>query len=351
MPRGDQLFRQWRLLQLIDRAAGVTVEEAARELECTVRTVWRDVGVLERAGFPIYNEKSADGRRTVFRVTEDFKRRIPLRLTLAELAALVMSRELLAPLGASVLGPAVSSAFDRITAVLSKDMLKLLGEMRDVVGVRMIGAKLQEPAANHVPTIQQALVERRGLRIRYHAFQRDEQTDREIDPYHLTYFNGGIYLIAHCHLRKAVRIFAVERIRSVAELRRRFEPPRDFKPQEYLDKAWGILQGDLVTVRVIFAAALARYIKERLWHPSQKLRDLPDGRVELTVRVADTLEVRRWILGFGAQAEAVEPESLREALRAEAAAVVDQLAPTRRPLAVSPRQTLTVSPPGRRSPR
>ena len=120
---------------------------------------------------------------------------------------------------------------------------------------------------------------------------------------------------------------------------------------EYLDQAGGILQVDLVTVRVIFAAALARYIKERLWPPSQKLRDLPDGRVELTVRVADTLEVRRWILGFVAQAEAVEPESLREALRAEAAAVVDQLAPTRRPLAVSPRQTLTVSPPGRRSPR
>jgi len=333
MPRGNQLDRQWRLLQLIDRPAGVTVDDAAQELGCTVRTIWRDLRVLEGAGFPIYDDKAPDGRRGLWRVTDEFKRRLPLKLTLAELAALVMSRELLAPLGASVLGPAVASAFDHITSALSTDALALLGTMRDVVGVRTVGAKLQGPAAEHVPAIQQALLDRRALRLRYHAFERDEETDREVDPYHLTYYNGGLYLIGYCHLREAMRVFAVERIRSLAPLRRRFEPPRDFDAQEYLDKAWGILQGDRVTVRVVFAAPLARYIEERLWHPSQKLRPLPDGRVELTLRVADTLEVRRWILGFGAQAEVLEPETLREALRTEAEALARQLGPTRRPLA------------------
>ena len=332
MPRGNQLTRQWRLLQLIDRPAGVTVEDAAEELGCAVRTVWRDLRVLQDAGFPIYAETADDGPRGVWRVTEDFKRRLPLKLTLDELAALAMSRELMAPLGASVLGPAVSSAFDRMTGVLSADALKLLGEMREVIGVRTVGAKLQAPATEHVPAIQQALLDRRSLRLRYHAFQRDEETAREVDPYHLTYFNGGLYLIAYCHLRDAVRIFAVERIRAVAQTRHRFEPPRDFRPDEYLDKAWGILQGDLVTVRVLFAASLARYIEERLWHPSQKLRTLPDRRVELTLRVADTLEVRRWILGFGTQAEVVEPASLREALRREAAELAETLTPSRMPL-------------------
>lgn len=336
MPRGNQLARQWRLLQLIDRPAGITVEDAAQELDCVVRTVWRDLRVLQDSGFPIYTESAADGHRGVWRVTEEFKRRLPLKLTLDELAALVMSRDLLEPLGASVLGPAVASAFDRITAVLSKDALKLLAEMRDVVGVRTVGAKLQAPAAEHVPAIQQALLDHHTLRLRYHAFQRDEETEREVDPYHLTYYNGGLYLIAYCHLREAIRVFAVERIRSLQALRRKFQPPTDFKPQEYLDKAWGILQGDLVTVRVVFAPALALYIKERLWHPSQKLRDLPDGRVELSLRVADTLEVRRWILGFGAEAEVLEPASLREALHRAAVDLAAALTPSRRPLAEAP---------------
>ena len=88
-----------------------------------------------------------------------------------------------------------------------------------------------------------------------------------------------------------------------------------------------------MTVRVLFSKAVARYIAERLWHPSQKLRELDDGRLEVTLRVADTLEVRRWILGYGVHAEALEPATLREALRAEAEALVDRLAPIRRPLA------------------
>jgi predicted DNA-binding transcriptional regulator YafY len=96
-----------------------------------------------------------------------------------------------------------------------------------------------------------------------------------------------------------------------------------------------MLRGDLVTVRVIFARALAPYIRERLWHPSQKLRELPDGRVEMTLHVADTLEVRRWILGYGMQAEVVEPVGLREALRVEAEALARGLAPRRLALARS----------------
>ena len=50
MPRGDQLSRQWRLIQLIDRAQGITVDDAAHALACTVRTIWRDLRVLENAG-------------------------------------------------------------------------------------------------------------------------------------------------------------------------------------------------------------------------------------------------------------------------------------------------------------
>jgi predicted DNA-binding transcriptional regulator YafY len=81
---------------------------------------------------------------------------------------------------------------------------------------------------------------------------------------------------------------------------------------------------------VLFARALARYIRDRLWHPTQKFRDLDDGRLEMTLRVADTLEVRRWILGFGPEAEVLEPATLRDALRREAEALAHKLAPQRR---------------------
>jgi len=343
MARGDQLSRQWRLLHLIDRPQGVTVEDAARDLGCAVRTVWRDVNALEKAGMPLYPERAADGYKSVWRVREEFKQRLPLKMTLGELAALVMSRELMAPLGASVLGPAATAAFDKIQAVLSRDALKLLDAMRERLGVRALGAKLQQPAAEHLPLIHHALHESRTLRIRHYSPQRDEETERDIDPYHLTWFDGGLYLVAWCHLRQAMRIFAVERMRDVALLRRTFTVRPGFDADAYLGKAWGIVQGELVTVKVVFAKSLARYIRERLWHPSQKLRDLPDGRLEMTLQVADTLEVRRWILGYGVDAEVLAPENLREVLRAEAETLAARRTLTRPPLATSLARTVSHS--------
>lgn len=333
MPRGNQLARQWRLLQSLDKARGVTVEDAARELSCTVRTVWRDIRVLENAGFPIYSDRADDGRRGVFRLDPGFRARLPLKLTLAELAALLMSRELLAPLGVSVLGPAVSSAFEKIAGVLSRDAVALIDAMRETVGVRNLGAKLQGPAADLVPVLQESLASRRTLRVRYHSLHRQQESDRDIDPYHLTYHAGGLYLVGYCHVRKGVRVFAVERFRFAQATRRRFSVQAGFDPKAYLDRAWGVVQGDLVTVKVLFSARAARYVEERLWHPSQTLRRLSDDRLEMTLRVADTLEVRRWILGYGVDAEVQAPAALREALRLEAERLAGLLAPGRRPLA------------------
>ncbi len=334
MARGGQLARQWRLLQLLDRPSGVTVWDAAKDLGCAVRTVWRDLQVLQQAGFPIYDEPAADGRRGLWMTDPEFKARLPLKLSLSELAAVLMSRELLAPVGASVLGPAVSTAFDKIAGVLSRDALKLIDAMRETVGVRAVGAKLQTPAAEFIPVIQAALADRRTLRMHYHSFQRDADTERVVDPYHLTYYDGGLYLIGYCHERRDVRVFAVERVRAIRALPRKFQVRSDFNLRAYLDRAWGIVQGDLVTVKVIFAAKVGRYIRERLWHQSQQFRDLADGRLEMIMKVADTLEVRRWILGYGVDAEVVEPASLRDALRREAEQLAGQLAARRKPLAV-----------------
>ena len=342
MPRGNQLIRQWRLLQLLDRAGGIAVEPAAQELGCTVRTIWRDLRVLEAAGFPLYDEQMAEGPRSIWRLQEDFRTRLPLKLSLSELVALLMSRALLAPAGAA-LGPAMHAAFERIGSVLSKDSLALIDRMRDTIGVRAFGAKLQAPAAEHLAGIQQGLTERRRLRLRYYSMSRDEVTDRRVDPYHLTLHGGGFYLVAHCHLRDAVRIFAVERVRELAVLAARFTRPENFDVDEYLEGVWGIIRGDVVTVKVVFARSLARYIRDRLWHPTQRFRELDGGRLEMTLRVADTLEVRRWVLGFGSEAEVLAPASLREALRLEGEALARKLAPQRRPGA--PMRPLRTGPP------
>jgi predicted DNA-binding transcriptional regulator YafY len=92
-----------------------------------------------------------------------------------------------------------------------------------------------------------------------------------------------------------------------------------------MKSALGIFRGPEMDVRIAFRASAAPAILERQWHPSQTLESRPDGSVVLSLTVADTLELRRWVMSFGAEAEVLEPPSLREQIRNEAQTLLDQL--------------------------
>ncbi len=317
MPRGGQHARQWRLLQFLARPEGVAVQHAASQLGCTVRTVWRDLSVLQEAGFPIYDER--DGRHGIWKVERAFLDRLPVPFSLPEVVGLLASRHAIEPAGP--FGGAVASAFAKIEALMTPRALELVERMRRSVGTRAIGAKLQLGAEEHMATIHRALSERRTLGMRYYSLSRNAEGDRLVDPYHVTLASGGVYLVGHCHLRREVRIFAVERIRAVSLTSDTFRMPTDFDAEAYLRGAWGIVRGELIHVRAVFGRAAARDVRGRLWHASQELRELSGGRLEMRLAVADTLEVRRWLMGFGAGVEVLEPASLREAIWREAAIV------------------------------
>jgi len=329
--RGDQLGRQWRLIQLLARPQGLALADASRHLDCSVRTVWRDLRALENAGFPIYSER--EGRHSVWRLERAFRDRLPVPLTLPEALALLVSHDLLDHGGAGPFGPAVASLVGKIRALLTPGALELVDAMRARVGARTVGAKLQVGASEHLLEINRALAAQRTLEMRYYSLSRDAETERRVDPYHVTFYQGGLYLVGYCHLRRDVRVFAVERIRALRVLDTTFVRPPDFDAEAYLRDAWGVVRGDLIAVRAVFSAAAAPHVRGRLWHPSQELRELPGGRLELRLRVADALEVRRWLLGFGADVEVLEPATLREAIRQEAERLLSVLAPARKPLA------------------
>jgi predicted DNA-binding transcriptional regulator YafY len=78
-------------------------------------------------------------------------------------------------------------------------------------------------------------------------------------------------------------------------------------------------------VRIAFHGSSAHAIAEREWHPSQRIETRRNGTIVLSLQVADTLELRRWILGFGSEAEVLEPRKLRDEIRDEVQTLLDQL--------------------------
>ncbi|HEX2099396.1 MAG TPA: WYL domain-containing protein, partial [Candidatus Synoicihabitans sp.] len=145
---------------------------------------------------------------------------------------------------------------------------------------------------------------------------------RRVCPYHLANRENLWYLVALDQERGALRTFALPRIAGVEVTAVRFARPEDFSPERFFANALGVLggSGDFL-VRVRFTAEAAERIREREWHESQVIDDLPDGRIELQLRLGALAEVERWVLGWGSTAEVVEPGELRQRLAQVAAAL------------------------------
>jgi proteasome accessory factor B len=128
----------------------------------------------------------------------------------------------------------------------------------------------------------------------------------------------SLYLIAYDEKRRAPRNYRIDRISSVLVLDERFSPPLGSSLRKLLGHAWGIWTSDHpVEVLLRFTRRVAERVAATTWHESQDVRELPDGRVELRLVIAEPTEIRPWILGWGQECEVIAPPELRESILAE----------------------------------
>jgi predicted DNA-binding transcriptional regulator YafY len=151
---------------------------------------------------------------------------------------------------------------------------------------------------------------------------RREESRRTVHPYRLRHVEDTLYLIAYCSLRKGVRTFAVDRIKTVTVSNDGFRIPEGFDMQAVLQDSFGIYQGPPVTVKIRFLESVAGYVRERTWHPSQSLSDQADGTLIFTATVAGIEEIGHWVLRWGAGAQVLAPEALRQTVSRQAAAML-----------------------------
>ena len=108
---------------------------------------------------------------------------------------------------------------------------------------------------------------------------------------------------------------AIDRLLLVVLSKMEFEVDPTFDPQQCRQDAFGVSWQDPVDVILRFRADQAPYVRERVWHPSQRLIELADGGVQLAFRAGGPFEIRRWILGWGDAVEVVSPDELRREVK------------------------------------
>ncbi len=316
MARGDQLGRQWKIIQtLITSKMGKSVTDLAQNLECHPRTVYRDLEALQLAGFPLYSSREEGKNR--WSLLAKAKHQIPIPFSLTELMALYFSRDMLKILKNTIFYEALESLFQKIKSMLPSEYIHYLEQIENSIRV---GSKPYKPYGEYreiIDRVNHATMNKRYIEMVYYTLSRKTETRRKVAPYRIWFLEGTFYLIGHCRLRGAVRIFALDRIKEVRETGETFEMPEGFSIEDLMRNSFGVFLGAPVRVRISFSADIAGYISEKIWHETQNIEHQDDGSIVFEANVAGTEEIKFWVMKWGSKALVLEPESLRDEIRSE----------------------------------
>ena len=312
MNNESPLIRQWILLKtLAARRYGATVKELAEEVGVSIKTIRRDLETFQAAGFRLQEVIGDFGRKKWH--LESAKPPAELNFTWDEAAALYLGRRLLEPLMGTVFWQAARQAFKKIRAILEPVPLSYLDKFATMFCQTMIGTHDYTKKAELIDSLMQAIEDSQTVSMTYQALQATEPVTYNVCPYGLVYHRGSLYLVGRARRHQDICHWKVDRIDAVELKDQRFHRPEDFDLQKHLAKSFGVFHGDgEVRVKVRFLPAVARYVGESTWHPSQKLTKQRDGSVIAEFTVDGTEEIKRWIMSFGKHAQVVEPAELRD---------------------------------------
>jgi predicted DNA-binding transcriptional regulator YafY len=156
------------------------------------------------------------------------------------------------------------------------------------------------------------LLKQQRVTINYRPAKR-KRSKYQVDPYTLLFFKNALYLGGYAHNRKALRLFAIERIESLELHSDRFEVPEEYSAAELTGAAFGLIDdGATQKVELLFDKEIAHLIRERVWHPEQELEKGPDGSLILRFDAAGDKEILAWIYSFVPYVRVLGPGSLRQ---------------------------------------
>jgi predicted DNA-binding transcriptional regulator YafY len=317
MARGDQLGRQWHIIQtLIAARTGKSVAALSNDLDCHPRTVYRDLEALEVAGFPVYTEKS--GGKNYWYILDAAKQQIPVPFSLPELIALYFCRNLLQVVKDTVYDEALASLFQKVKTTLTPRYGAYLDQIEGSLAVAPRPARTSPPPNPLFDTISAAIISRHKLEIDYFTMSSGRRSRRRVSPYKLLFSEETFYLIGFCDSRRGVRTFALDRIHSCQVTEISFEPPDSADLAEMIESSFGVFQGDPNLVKIHFSEVVAGYVEEKIWHHSQATERQADGSLIFTAKVAGLDEIKLWVLRWGAEAEVLQPAALRQTVAEEA---------------------------------
>ncbi|MCY3635749.1 MAG: WYL domain-containing protein [bacterium] len=173
-----------------------------------------------------------------------------------------------------------------------------LAKLADGLGVSVgedLAVSLGESADEWVEPLLDAAADHRQVRIRYFSYGRGQESERVIHPYRVFSDLGNWYVQGHCQQAGGLRVFRIDRIRTLQALETRFEPPDEAGTASAFEARAG---DPRVVLRLASGASWA--IEK---YPTDNQVVLDSGEIDATMSVSHISRLERLLLQLGPQAE------------------------------------------------
>jgi predicted DNA-binding transcriptional regulator YafY len=290
--------------------------QLARSIEVTTKTIQRDLDYMRnQLGLPIEFNYARGGYYFTKPMSD-----LPLfQLTESELVSIFVAQKALEAYKGTAFEQPLRSAFQKLQAATNGAGIggKISISWEDLdsaISFRHFDAYL--PDAKIFAEMTKVIQNEEVVEFDYKKLDAKAYEKRTVEPWHLACVSGQWYLLGYDQTREARRIFVLARMRNVCSAKRAFSAlrPGDADIQKLFQNSFQIWQTEDAKLQQIvlgFSGRAAQLVRERNWHPSQRIQELADGTLELRMTLNSLEEIVPWILSRGKECRVLSPTKLQ----------------------------------------
>lgn len=316
----DRPERILKILQLLQHDCQ-SLKTMASECRVHIRTVKRDIEALRTSGFPV----SYDAKRHAYRMLPEQLLK-NLLLTAEEAIVLITLCQETASKDRIPFFESVETAVIKLMNLLPPPLQEHLLQDSNTI---LLHREPINPLCDFKELFHELLNayrQKHVVSVRYKSPIEPESFLTFLHPYHLFFARHAWYVIAFSSLHSEVRMFHLGRIQTLEETTRRYRIPKSFSLNRHFRNAWHLIAdpGPDSKIVIRFSKIVAQNVAEVRWHPTQRVIWNKDGSIDFRVTVSGLREISFWVLGYGQEAEVLQPEALREMIKKHATEMVQK---------------------------
>lgn len=280
----------------------VKAQELADRFDCSLRTIYRDIRTLEASGVPIYSEAGVG-----YALMEGY-RLPPVMFTREEVSSFIAAEKLMQKFTDPSLGTHYASAMYKLKSVLRSTDKDYLSNIESRVVMQTAEPMFNDNSPNTLAVLFEGIAEKKQILLSYKTLDKDETTQRNLEPVGVFHDNNNWYFLGYCHLRKDYRQFRTDRIQEIKKTEIDFTIEHD-SLETYLKKTEA---HPTTKVRISIEKKIAPYVSfDRKYYGYVSEKEV-DGQIEMTFMCHDIENgFPRWFLMFADYATILEPERLK----------------------------------------